>query len=1170
MKLAHKLLRIVKMRLIIVFFFLPFLVSADLLQSAQPVNVENLRCEYRENPLGIDNLKPRFSWNLSCQQRGQYQTAYQILVASSPEKLEKNSADLWDSGKITSAQNAQIFYNGKPLESDRYYYWKVKVWDKDDQSSSWSMAAFWSTGLLWESDWQAEWIGLDQPVADDDPDALNRRLCARLLRKEFMVNKKIRRATAFISGLGLFELYLNGARIGDQVLAPGLTEYDKRSFYLTFDVTKSMQAGNNAIGIILGNGRYFAPRSEKPTRTKTYGYPKLLLQLNIYFEDGSSLIVASNDQWKLYTDGPIRANSEYDGEIYDARMEIENWSKTGFDDSSWRKAEKVDKPGENIVSQITEPIKVMRTIQPVSVNEPEPGVFIFDMGQNMVGWVRLKVSGDRGTKISMKFSEVLNEKGLLYLDNIRGALVNDIYILKGNGTEFWEPKFTYHGFRYVEIRGFPGSPGLSAIEGRVVYDALEQSGSFITSNTLINNIYKNAVWGIIGNYRSIPTDCPQRDERQGWLGDRSMESKGESFIFNISNFYNKWLNDIRDAQRDNGSIPDVAPSYWPIYTDNTTWPGSYIIIPAMLYDQYGDLQTIKDHYPTMKKWINYMQQFVVDGIMTRDTYGDWCVPPEDLNLIHTNDPARTTNAELIGTAYFFHELNLMTRFAGLLNKPEESEKFRVLAQQLKNAFNKKFLNTNPVSYSNNSQTASILPLAFGLVPDMYRQKIFDNLVMKIMGESEGHVGTGLIGCQWLMRVLTNEGRPDVAYTLATQSTYPSWGYMVEQGATTIWELWNGDKGDPGMNSHNHVMLLGDLIIWFYENLAGIKTDPGKPAFSHLIMRPEVFEDLRFIESTYQSINGPVKSAWKTENKKFNWQISIPVNTTATVYIPAENEKQVKESNQPAATAEGVKFLHLENDRAVYEIKSGTYAFSSEMSPFRTFTPYISTPVISPRDTIVTIPDHFYAKIECKTPEVEIRYTLDGREVDATAPVYSGPIPISKSSLLRSKAFKKGFNQSIEKSVFYDFIDTEKNGMSWRLYKGAYTAIPDFSNLNPSKTGRASRVSLDRLEIPEQEFAMLFTGQIEIITGGEYIFYTSSNDGSQLYINDKLIVDNDGEHGAKEMSGKIRLEPGRHRIEVSYFQSGGSKFLAAYYQGPDLKRNIIPGSVLYFGPDAVEN
>ncbi|NIA31840.1 MAG: family 78 glycoside hydrolase catalytic domain, partial [Actinobacteria bacterium] len=856
------------------------------------LSIQNLRCESKRNPLGIDVPNPRLSWVLQSDQRGQRQSARRILVATSPENLQQNIGDAWDSGKVNSSQSIQIPYHGKVLQSDRKYFWKVRVWDRDGKPMPWSAPAFWSTGLLHVSDWQAKWIGLDKAVGDDQPNAEHTRLSARRLHREFTMKKKIKRATAFVCGLGLFELYLNGEKIGDQVLAPALSEYNKRAYYMTFDVTKNLHQGANAVATILGNGRFFAPRHDSPTMTKSYGFPKLLLQINVQYDDGTSETIISDENWKLTTDGPIRANNEYDGEIYDARKEMPGWSEPGFNDAGWQKAELVEKPSQVLSAQPNEPIKVMDTLHPVAVFQPKPGMFIFDMGQNMVGWVRLKVKGKRGQKVTLRFAEVLRDDGTLYLDNIRSAKVTDVYILKGGATETWEPRFTYHGFRYVEMKGYPGQPDLSSIEGRVVYNAVETTGQFSCSNALINQIYKNAFWGIRGNYRSMPTDCPQRDERQGWLGDRSAESKGESFIFNIENLYNKWLVDIQDAQLQNGSLPNVAPSYWPSYTDNTTWPGSYIIIPNMLYEQYDDLGTLKKHYPSMKKWIRHMRQYLQDGIMPRDTYGDWCVPPVDLKAIHTSDPNRTTSGEFIGTAYFYHELELMQRFATLLHKTVDADSFRSLADKMKTAFNEKFLDKTHVRYGNNSQTSNVLALRFGLVPKKYRERVFENLLEKIMGESKGHIGTGLIGCQWLMRVLTNNGRPDIAYTLAAQNTYPSWGYMVGHGATTIWELWNGDTGDPAMNSHNHVMLLGDLIVWLYEDLAGIKADPEKPAFKHIVMRPQPVGDLQFVNADFHSMSGQVKSEWKIKNKKFHWNVSIPANTMAKVFIPATGENVV--------------------------------------------------------------------------------------------------------------------------------------------------------------------------------------------------------------------------------------------------------------------------------------
>ncbi len=1119
----------------------------------------NLRCEYRENPLGIDLPNPRLSWELQSEQRGQKQTAYRILVAGSRDKLDKGIGDVWDSGKVVSAQTSHISYQGTPLQSDQVYHWKVQVWDKEDIVSDWSAPAFWSTGLLKESDWQAKWIGLDKAVREDNPKAEHRRLSARMLRHEFQIDKKVARATAFVCGLGLFEFYINGKKIGDQVLAPALSEYGKRAYYMTFDVTKDLLLTRNAVGVILGNGRYFAPRNAKSTRD--FGYPKLLLQINIHYQDGTFAQVISDESWKLTADGPIRANNEYDGEVYDARKEMPDWAKVGFDDSAWQKANLVDKASPVLAAQPIEPIKITQTIQPVAISEPQSGVFVIDMGQNMVGWVRLKVKGPRGTKVTMRFAETLKSDGTLFMDNIRGAEVTDVYILRGDGVEVWEPRFTYHGFRYVEMKGYPGKPDLAAIEGRVVHDALPQAGTFTCSNPLINKIYQNAVWGIRGNYRSIPTDCPQRDERQGWLGDRSAESRGESFLFDVANFYNKWLVDIQDAQSPNGSIPDVAPSYWPIYSDNTTWPGSYLIISAMLYEQYGDLRTIERHYPSMKKWMEHMSQYVQDGIMQKDTYGDWCVPPKDLRLIHTTDHKQTTSAELIGTAYFHYELKLMEKFATLLNKPAEAAEFGAQAEQMKKAFNDKFLDKNSLQYSNNSQTSNILALRFGLVPDEYRSRIFDNLVEKIMGEAEGHVGTGLIGCQWLMRTLSDNGRPDIAYALAAQTTYPSWGYMVEHGATTIWELWNGDTGDAAMNSHNHVMLLGDLLTWFYEYLAGIQSDPLRPAWEHLVMKPLVEGELDFVKASYHSLRGKITSEWSIVGKKFSWNFSIPANTTATIYVPADDEKAVTESGQIASKSPGVRFVRRENGRAIYEIESGSYAFTSASFARKSYAPFVATPVISPNDTTMNVGEEIIVKMKCKTPGAVIHYTLDGSEPDESALVYRSPVTVTKNLIINAKAFKQSYHPSVKSSANYDFVDPHRNGVEWALYEGAFTKLPDFSKLQPSKSGRASGFDLASLDLPKENFALMFTGYVQIDEEGEYGFSTVSNDGSQLFIDDRLVVDSDGEHGPMEKSGRIRLTAGRHAIKVTYFQSGGSKVLRVYYQKQGKGQQPLPGSRL---------
>lgn len=1060
---------------------------------AASVRLGALRCEHLDNPAGIDAPKPRLSWVLEPTRRsarGQRQTAYQVLVASSTQHLAADIGDLWDSGKVRSDQSVLVPYGGRPLVSAQECFWKVRVWDESGKASGWSDTGYWSMGLLQPADWQGQWIGRDEPERDlvltntswiwfpegradrsapvatryfrrgfeleagrpiqsalwlvaadnqftayvngkqvgtggsykaatqldlrealrpgrnvlavsvrnvgdgpnpagllgllkiefeqgepltvvtdetwrstaeefpgwegsrfDDTTWLSsrvlgaagmepwgqvsgpedRRLPARWLRKEFAVQKKVRRATVWMSGLGSSELYLNGKKVGDQVLSPGLTEYDKRVFYVTHEVGGLLRRGPNAVGVVLGNGRFFAPRHKTPMETRTYGFPKLLFQMRIEYQDGSQTTIVSDPSWRLTTNGPIRANCEYDGEEYDARLELGRWNEAGYDDAAWEKAAPVGAPGGALAAQMIRPIRITQTLRPIGLSQPQPGVYIFDLGQNMVGWCRLRVSGPAGTTVTLRHAETLKPDGTLYLDNIRGAKVTDTYTLKGQGRELYEPRFTYHGFRFVEVKGYPGKPSLASLEGCVVHDDLEIAGEFACSEPLLNRIHTNIRWGVRGNYRSIPTDCPQRDERQGWLGDRSAESKGETYLFHTAALYRKWLGDMADAQKESGSVPDVCPSYWPIYSDNVTWPSSTVIIPGSLFEQYGDLEILARHYDSAKKWMNYMSGFVTNGIISRDSYGDWCVPPEDPKLIHSNDPARKTDKALLATAYFYHDARLMARYAARLNRGADVQAFDNLAERLKQAFNAKFYRTAEGYYDNGSQTSCVLPLAFGLAPEGERERVFQHLVRKITQESRNHIGTGLIGGQWLMRVLSDNGRADLAFAIATQRDYPSWGYMVQKGATTIWELWNGDTADPAMNSGNHVMLVGDLGIWLYEYLAGIRPDPQQPGFKHIILRPEVVPGLDAARAIHRSPYGSILSDWKREGESFLWNLSVPPNTTATVYLPADDSISAREAARPLEGRPGIRITGLDRGRVILELAPGQYRFHSRLA-----------------------------------------------------------------------------------------------------------------------------------------------------------------------------------------------------------------------------------------------
>jgi alpha-L-rhamnosidase len=1058
---------------------------ATLAASAEsPAAVENLRCEYRVDPLGIDVRRPRLYWQIRDARRGAAQTAYQVLVASTPERLARNEGDLWDSGRVASPQMAHVEYAGRALGSRMHCHWKVRIWDAQGQPTGFSRPAQWSMGLLEPTDWKARWIGLDggdepallpnalqkaqwiwfpeakpavnAPVgtrffraqfelpagrmlreaklyvaadnrgvvfvngrklggansfhvpaefeltellhagvntlaaqinnAGDGPNPAgliaalqvdftagpplmvisdsswltakraptgweqeqfaatgwvasqmlgrsgikpwgdlqppsNRRLAARQLRHEFKAKAKPVRATVWMSGLGLSELYVNGRKIGDRVLDPGLTEYAKRTFYVTFDVTDQMRAGPNAVGVWLGNGRYYAPRVGVPTVTRGFGYPKLLLQLRLEYADGSAREIVSDESWKLTTQGPIRANNEYDGEEYDARLELGRWSEPGYDDSAWQQAHLVTGPDGFLAAQMSEPIRVIETLRPKAISQPKPGVWVFDMGQNLVGWCRLKVSGPRNTAITVRHAETLKPDGTLYRENLRSAKATNVYTLKGLGEERYEPRFTYHGFRYVELTGYPGKPELDTLEGCVVHDAVRPAGTFECSSRLLTKIHDNIRWGVRGNYRSISTDCPQRDERQGWLGDRSCVSRGETYQFEIVGLYSKWLTDMHDAQRENGSVSDVCPAYWPIYSDNVVWPSTFVIAPGMLYEQYGDLGPIVRNYEGMARWMDLMGQSLKDGLLPkeRDRYGDWCVPPESPELIHSKDPARQTSKELLATSYFYYDLTQMARYARLLGKADDAQRYAELAETVKRAFHARFFQPEAAQYDNGSQTSSVLPLAFGLVPPEHRKAVFAKLVDNIVVNTKAHIGTGLVGGQWLMRVLSDNGRPDLAWTLATQETYPSWGYMVSQGATTVWELWNGDTADPAMNSGNHVMLVGDLGVWMYEYLAGIRSDAAQPGFRHVILRPVPVPGLTYAKATHESLYGTIASDWRIDAGRFVWKITVPPGSTATAYVPGEG---------PVQGAAGLKSLGKQFGATVFQLPAGSYTLST--------------------------------------------------------------------------------------------------------------------------------------------------------------------------------------------------------------------------------------------------
>ena len=877
---------------LILTFFLHLVLVAN-----ATISVTSLRTEGMTNPQGIDTEKPRFSWKTEATtEQSVVQKSYQILVSSSMENLNNGNGDIWNSSKINSDASIWIPYAGMPVKSNKAYFWKVKVWTNKGESD-WSKPAKWSMGLFEETDWKsAQWIGLDKAMPWDD-ESYYSRLSARYVRKEFSAKKEINRATVHICGLGLYELFLNGQKVGDQVLAPASTGYDKTVLYNTYDVTSVLRKGKNAVGITLGNGRFYNMRQKyKPWKVPTYGYPKVRMTLIIEYADGTTESIGTKDNWKLTADGPIRSNNEYNGEIYDARKEMNGWNMVGFDDSKWEEAQRVRFPEGQLRAQMMPGMKVLDRIKPISL-KPLGSTYILDLGQNIAGWIRIKVHGTAGDTVKLRFAETLQKNGQLYTENLRSARCTDLYVLKGNTLcEEWSPCFIYHGFRYVEVSGLKYLPSLTDFTGEVVSDDMENLGSLTTSNEVLNQVLKNAWWGIRSNYKGMPVDCPQRDERQPWLGDRAMGSMGESFLFDNNLIYSKWSKDIRDAQRQDGCIPDVAPVYLTYYTDNVTWPATLPFLCDMTYTQFGNKKPIEDNYAAIKKWMVHMEKNYMseDYLMTKDQYGDWCMPPEDLKMIHSQDPNRITDGTLISTAYYYKILQMMVRFADLQGFVDESKSFSALAEKVKVAFNKKFFHPDSLFYGNNTATSNLLPLAFGMVPKQYTDTVSKQILHTVVpgntksqiGTAELNITTGVVGIQWLMRELSHMGRADVAFAVASNTKYPSWGYMAANGATTIWELWNGNTASPEMNSGNHVMLLGDLVTWSYENLGGIKTDYQQVAFKHIVLKPDFsIPDLEYANASYITPYGKLVSSWRKTLMKLHWEVTIPVNTTAELHFP---------------------------------------------------------------------------------------------------------------------------------------------------------------------------------------------------------------------------------------------------------------------------------------------
>ncbi len=896
-----------------------------------PVATE-LRCEYLNNPLGIDRTHPHLGWQVATSdstRRNIKQMAYRVLVASSPALLEKNEGDLWDSEKTVSDNSAHVIYNGKTLSSEQPCFWKVKIWTKtgeaEEEASGWSEPAMWTMGLLEKSDWTGMWIGLNGDDEIVDTVTEHRRLAARMLRKEFHASRKIASAYAYVCGLGFFDLYVNGALASDQLMKPALSGYDKRLLYTCFDVTGQLKNGDNALGLVLGNARFFAPRKKVPVPMHNYGYPRALLQLHIRYTDDTKEIITTGNDWKATAEGPVRANNEYDGEEYDARLEMSGWSNAGYDDSHWKQAEILDHPGGEMESQLVEPIRVTEVIQPKQVLEPKPGIWMIDFGQAFYGVVRLKVKGPRGTVVKLHSSFNVLPDGTLKYQNDRSALNMDIYTLKGEGEESWHPRFKGNATRWVQVEGFPGTPTAENFEGLVTHTDFENTGTFNSSNELLNRVYLNARWGTRMQNRSLPME-PDRDERMPWSGHPAKTSESEGWVFNVANFYDHFLHNYRAHQAEDGSLQEILPPYWTFNSKGILWPSVATVIPDWMYSFYGDIRMLQDNYDMMKRFVSFTVKTYLKPDNTTDKcdYGDW------VNAINMGGSGPQTPNGLLGTAYLYNNCRLVQRAARILGNQADEAAFGRLADDIRTGFNQRFLDMETGVYESGSQCAYVLPLAFGLVPDAVREKVINNLVHDIMVTRRGHTSVGLIGMQWQMQVLTNIGKPEVAYTIATRTDLPSWGYMISKGATTSWELWNSDTTGPGMNGESQKILSGNFEAWCYQALAGINYNPEQPGFRHIILKPEPVGDLTAVESSFRSLYGIIRSEWKTgDQKKFHWQFSIPPNTEATVYVPGEKPETIQ-LNGAAVSSNNITGTDPVTGRTMIRLGSGSYSISCDL------------------------------------------------------------------------------------------------------------------------------------------------------------------------------------------------------------------------------------------------
>jgi alpha-L-rhamnosidase len=879
------------------------------------VKVVNLMTENLHNPISIDYKNPAFSWQLTADRRGVMQTAYEIRVGTTP----KAKGDIWESGKVMSDKSVFVAYAGSELRSAQEYYWQVRVWDDKGKASAWSEVAHWKMGLLNPADWTAQWITPGFPDAEPRP--------SPVFRKEFHLHKKIRSAYAYITAHGLYDGKINGKRIGDYYLTPGWTSYNKRLQYQVYDVTDLLKDGANAIGLTLGNGWYRGHIGYDPT-PNLYGKDiAALCQLNITYTDGTTETIGTDNTWKSYTSA-IRSSEIYYGEVIDHRKEQKGWTEPGFDDKKWYPVTVANFSKTVLIATYNEPVKQHETFKPIRIFKTPKGEQVIDFGQNLVGWVKITVSGKAGDTIRLSHAEVLDKPGDFYTANLRSATSQNTYVLDGDGEETFEPHFTWQGFRYVKVEGYHGELKPENFTAITLYSGMRPAGTFTCSNPLINQLQHNIIWGQRGNFLDVPTDCPQRDERLGWTGDAQVFSRTATFNYNVHNFFTKWAKDIAADQYSSGAVPHVIPDVIKRTGSepggSTGWSDVATIVPYNMYLAYGDKRILENQYNSMKAWVKFMQDHSRNNLWnTGDHFGDWLFYSEDDD---TSGISAITSKYLIAQCFWAYSTEILIKTAEVLGREEDVKYYTDLLAKIKTAFVNEYVTPNGL-ISSDTQTAYVLALQFDMLPENLRQQAADRLVSNI--HRYGHLTTGFLGTPYLCHVLSRYGHTDVAYELLLKDTYPSWLYPIKMGATTIWERWDGIKPDGSfeavsMNSFNHYAY-GAIGDWMYRVIAGVDTKEDAPGYKQIVIKPHPGGNFTFTNLDYETLYGKVSSHWKIDSIKFSLDVQIPANTTATVYIPTKDSNSLLDGGKPV-TAD-VKVDGMEDGYLKLEIGSGSYSFS---------------------------------------------------------------------------------------------------------------------------------------------------------------------------------------------------------------------------------------------------